>query len=138
MTVEYIRDATSGLHSCASPAVEHARRDLRHVIGGLAEAIAGIRVGRSLPEVFEQGLRQLLPIRAVRLREVPASYNARLVTPTRTSDSIVLDVPTSDPSRQAVLEASFERGGDLTPESVAVLGAAAMLGALVLAAERSR
>jgi len=33
-------------------------------------------------------------MRTVRLREIPARYHARLVTPTRTSESIVVGVHT--------------------------------------------
>lgn len=136
--INYTQAAASPVHACLPAQDGSARRDLRDVIGGLAAAIAGGRAGRSLQEVFEQGLREVLPVRAVRLREVAASYRARLVTPTRTADSIVVEVPTVDPRRQAVLEASFEQGRDLNSESVDILGVAAKLGALVLVADRGR
>ena len=137
--VDYTPEGMSRMpDSSSSPVDGDARGDLRDLIGGLAAAVAGGRAGRPLQEVFEQELRNVLPIRTVRLREVPASYRARLVTPTRTAGSIVLDVPTADPLRQAVLEASCDPGRELNAESVNLLGTAAQLGALVLAADRGR
>ena len=69
---------------------------------------------------------------------IPARYQARLVTPTRTAESIVLDVPSANPRVQAVLEASFERGRLLDEQDVALLTAAAQLGGPVLEAARTR
>jgi len=109
--------------------------DLRRILTALG---AGIRHGaeRDLPSIFEHELRQLLAIRGVRLREVPARYQARLVTPTRTAGSIVLDVPTSDPRMQAVLEASTDPARSLNEGDLDLLDAAAQLGGLVLEAGR--
>jgi hypothetical protein len=84
--------------------------DLRQVIAALSAALARPAAEGDLPSIFERQVERLLSIRAVRLREVPTRYHARLVTPTRTAESIVLSVPTADPRVQAVLEASFERG----------------------------
>jgi transcriptional regulator with PAS, ATPase and Fis domain len=91
-----------------------------------------------LAAVFERHVEQLLSIRAVRLREIPARYQARLVTPTRTSESIVLGVPTADAGTQAVLEASFDRNRPLNERDVELLTAAAQLGGLVLEVARTR
>jgi transcriptional regulator with PAS, ATPase and Fis domain len=109
--------------------------DLRRILTALG---AGLRHGadRDLSSIFEQELRQLLAIRGVRLREVPARYQARLVTPTRTAGSIVLDVPTSDPRVQAVLEASTDPAHTLNEAHLGLLDAAAQLGGLVLEACR--
>src|SRR5215831_9276626 len=117
-------------------AAPHER--LKEVIERLARAIAEDREGATLHEVFERSLRDVLPLRAIRLREIPASYRARLVTPTRTAQSVVLDVPTNDPQRQAVLEASFDAARGIDDEGAAFLDAAAHLGALVLEAARVR
>src|SRR6185295_3708567 len=91
---------------------------------------------RDLSSIFEHELRQLLAIRGVRLREVPARFQARLVTPTRSAGSIVLDVPTSDPRVQAVLEASTDPARSLNDGDLTLLDAAAQLGGLVLEAGR--
>jgi len=114
------------------------RSDLRQVLAALAHAIALRAEERNLPGLFEHQLRRVLAGRTVRLREVPARFHARLVTPTRTPDSVVLDVPTSEPGRQAVLEAAFEPGARIDEWNVDLLRAAAHLGALVLEAERHR
>jgi transcriptional regulator with PAS, ATPase and Fis domain len=114
------------------------RSDLRQVLEALAHAIRLPPEERNLPGLFERELRRVLSVRTVRLREVPARYQARLVTPTRTPESIVLNVPTSEPGRQAVLEAAVEPGGRMDEWNVDLLRAAAHLGALVLEAERHR
>jgi DNA-binding NtrC family response regulator len=114
------------------------RADLRQVIGALAAALAVDADQRSLYRVFESELSQVLPVRGIRLREVPSRYQARLVTPTRSSESIVLDVPTGEPGRQAVLEAAFVPGCAIDQWGLDLLASAAQLGAVVLEAERRR
>ncbi len=111
---------------------------LRGVVAALSTALGHPAVEGGLPGIFERQVEQLLSMRAVRLREIPARYQARLVTPTRTAESIVLGVPTADPRVQAVLEASFERDRRLDEQDVALLTVAAQLGGLVLAAARTR
>jgi hypothetical protein len=81
---------------------------LRQVLEALGTALATNSVTDDLGATFEQQVRQALHLRVVRLREVRARYQARLVTPTRTPDSIVLGVPTADPRVQAVFEASCQ------------------------------
>jgi len=110
--------------------------DLRHVVAAVSAALARQPVPDNLPGIFEEQVQQLLAMRAVRLREIPARYQARLITPTRTAESIVVGVPTADPTSQAVLEASFERGRTLEERDFELLTAAAQLGGLVLEAAR--
>ena len=112
--------------------------DLQLVVSALGAGLVRSAGQADLPSIFEQQVRQLLSMRTVRLREIPARYHARLVTPTRTSDSIVLGVPTTDPRSQAVLEASFDPGRLLDDKDFAALSAAAQLGGLVLEAARMR
>src|SRR3954468_24213451 len=88
------------------PESAEARGDLRQVLRALGAGLVGNVATRDLPGIFEQELQRSLRIRAVRLREIPAHYHARLVTPTHTTDSVVLGVPTGDPATQAVLEAT--------------------------------
>ena len=83
--------------------------DLRQVVAAVSAALASSESEPNLSAVFERQVQQLLAVRTVRLREIPARYQARLVTPTRTPESVVLGVPTADPGVQAVLEASFDR-----------------------------
>ena len=114
------------------------RNDLRQVLAALGGALVRSAAERDLPAVFEQQVQQLLSVRTVRLREMPARYQARLVTPTRTADSVVVGVPTTDPRLQAVLEASCEPSRSLDDWDVEVLTCVAHLGGLVLEASRAR
>jgi DNA-binding NtrC family response regulator len=108
------------------------------VLAALAAALERRVSEASLTTVFEQEVRALLAVKAVRLREVPARYHARLVTPTRTTDSVVLGVLTADPRAQAVLEATYEPGRLVGDREMEALASIAHLGALVLEATRAR
>jgi DNA-binding NtrC family response regulator len=114
------------------------RRDVQQVIAALGNAIVRNAGERDLAAVFEQEVQRLLSVRMVRLREIPARYQVRLVTPTRTADSIVLGVPTADPQMQAVLEASCDPERPLDDRDYQALVAIAQLGGLVLEAARAR
>src|SRR5688572_10620767 len=113
-------------------------KNLRDVVAAVSAALSGPSVDGGLPGIFEKQVEQLLSMRTVRLREIPTRYQARLVTPTRTAESIVMSVPTADRRVQAVLEASFERGRTLTERDFELLTTAAALGGLVLEAARTR
>ena len=112
--------------------------DLREVVAAVSAALAQPHIEGHLPAIFEQHVQRLLAVRSIRLREIPSRYQARLVTPTRTAESVVLGVPTADPAVQAVLEASFDRGRKLDDHDFELLTAAAQLGGLVLEAARTR
>jgi DNA-binding NtrC family response regulator len=127
------------LVQCGPQGRQETRRvDLHDVLAALATALAGDAVDRDLPATFERELQRALSMRTIRLREIPTRYQARLVTPTRTVDSVVLGVPCADPRVQAVLEASCEPSRPLQDCDHEVLAAAAHLGALVLEAARVR
>jgi two-component system nitrogen regulation response regulator NtrX len=111
-------------------------RNVRQVLMAIGGALTSPEAENNLETTFERQVRQLMDLRAVRLREVRARYQARLVTPTRTADSIVLGVPTSDPRVQAVLEASCDR--PLDEPAMELLTAFAQLGGLVLEISRGR
>src|SRR5262245_47278404 len=121
------------------PPRSHERlSSLRQVLVALGAALTASTGQGDLETVFERQVRQLLDLRTVRLREVRTRYQARLVTPTRTDDSIVLGVPTSDPHVQAVLEASYDPNQPLNDPDVEVLVAVAQLGGYVLEVARGR
>jgi transcriptional regulator with PAS, ATPase and Fis domain len=107
-------------------------------LAALSSSLAESVAPGGLSAIFERHVQQLLSMRDIRLREVPARYQARLVTPTRTAESIVLGVPTADPHVQAVLEASFDSSRQLNEHDLELLNTAAQLGGLVLEASRSR
>jgi transcriptional regulator with PAS, ATPase and Fis domain len=111
---------------------------LRHVLTALSAGLASEAGPQELPGIFERALQRALAVRAIRLREIQPRYNARLVTPTRTPDSIVLGVPSGDPRIQAVLEASSGPERALDDLDHELLTTAAHLGGLVLEAARGR
>ena len=113
-------------------------RELSALLALLGDALTRATSDADLTSVFEQALQRLLAMRVVRLREIPARYQARLVTPMRTADSIVLGVPTTDPRVQAVLEATREPSQPVNDAEYELLKAAAPLGGLVLEATRTR
>ena len=114
------------------------RQELRNVLAALGAGLLHRGAERDLPGIFEQELQRVLCARTVRLREIQARYQARLVTPMRAPESVVLGVPTPDPRVQAVLEAWREPGRPFTDGEFDLLLAAAQLGGLVLEAERVR
>jgi DNA-binding NtrC family response regulator len=112
--------------------------ELTQVLSALAASLSNKAAQSDLPGIFERELQRAMSVRAIRLREIPPRYHARLVTPTRTPDSIVLGVPTGDPRMQAVLEASGGPDRHLDDRDHRLLCAAAELGGLVLEAARGR
>ena len=111
---------------------------VRELLVALGNALANRFPEDDLEAQFEQHVRQMLGLRSVRLREVRARYQARLVTPTRTNDSIVLGVPGSDARVQAVLEASCDPGRRFDEHDLEVLTAVAQIGGLVMEIARCR
>src|SRR4051812_40132122 len=108
------------------------------VLRALGDALAGDPAERDLQAVFEREVQQAAGGRSVRLRELPARYQARLVTPTRTAQSMVLGVPSADPRLQAVLEACFDPAAPPGELQVGILAAASQLAGLVLESCRAR
>jgi transcriptional regulator with PAS, ATPase and Fis domain len=111
---------------------------MQQIIATLAGAVAQIGLEQDLIVVFEHEVQRLLRMRAVRLREIPTRHQVRLVTPTRTADSLVLGVPNGDPRVQIVLEASCDPNRDLDDRDYQVLSSIAQLAGLVFEASRGR
>ena len=124
--------SVTGISRSSSPG------DLKPVIAAISAGLAQQDRARDLTGIFERELERSLSIRSVRLREIPARYRARLVTPTGTPDSIVLGVPTGDPRVQAVLEACSGPERIFGSADHDTLAAAAQLGGLVLELARGR
>jgi len=108
------------------------------VLRALGDALAGDPVERDLQAVFEREVQQAAGVRSVRLRELPARYHARLVTPSRTAQSMVMGVPSADPRVQAVLEACFDPATPPDDVQVRILAASSQLAGLVLESCRAR
>ena len=121
----------------ASSADAHLQ-GVRQLLVVLGNALVNRFPDDDLEGQFEQHVRQMLGLRSVRLREVRARYQARLVTPTRTNDSIVLGVPGSDPRMQAVMEASCDPGRRFDEHDLEVLTVIAQIGGLVMEIARGR
>ncbi len=111
---------------------------MQQIIATLGGVVAQIGVEQDLIVVFEREVQRLFRMRAVRLREIPTRYQVRLVTPTRTSDSLVLGVPNADPRVQVVLEATCDPNRDLDDRAYQVLSSIAQLAGLVFEASRGR
>ena len=111
---------------------------MQGLLGTLGTVIAQGAPEHDLVAAFEREVQRLLRMRAVRLREIPVRYQVRLVTPTRTADSIVLGVPNSDARVQAVLEATCDPNRELDEHDYRMLGSVAQLAGLVLEASRTR
>src|SRR5712692_1054324 len=56
---------------------------------------------------FEEMVRRLVPVRTIQLREAGSRWTSRMESGSG-AESIVLDVPGSDPATKGVLEASFD------------------------------
>jgi len=104
-------------------------------------AVLGIALQKTpdadLNSIFEQEVCRELALRSVRLREIPVRYQARLVTPTRTTEGIVLGVPSRDPRAQAVLEVGFDAHRQPGPNVVQALVALTHVGGLVVESNRT-
>jgi transcriptional regulator with PAS, ATPase and Fis domain len=111
---------------------------MRQIIATLASAMAQTGPEQDLIVLFEREVQRLLRMRAVRLREIPTRYQVRLVTPTRTAESLVLGVPSSDSRVQVILEATCDPNRDLDERDYQILSSVAQLAALVLEASRGR
>ena len=124
------------------PRLEDTMERLGDLIGSvlraLGDALAGDPVERDLHAVFEREVQRAAGVRNVRLRELPARYHARLVTPTRTAQSMVLGVPSADPRVQAIVEACFDPASPPDDLQVGVLAASSQLAGLVLESCRGR
>jgi DNA-binding NtrC family response regulator len=132
-----LNDTARAVASEAPAPGDAGRAALTPVLQALGAALLRGPAERDLAGVFERELQRVLALRAVRLREIPARYHARLVTPTRTADSLVLAVPSADPRGQAVLEVCAADGRPFDASDEQLLTAAASLGGLVLEATRA-
>jgi transcriptional regulator with PAS, ATPase and Fis domain len=111
---------------------------MQQIIATLGTAMAQMGPEQDLIVLFEREVQRLLRLRAVRLREIPTRYQVRLVTPTRTAESLVLGVPSSDSRVQVVLEATCDPNRDLDERDYQILSSIALLASLVLEASRGR
>jgi hypothetical protein len=86
---------------------------------------------------LEEGLRRLVPVSAIQLREMSHRWAGRIENANGV-ESIALEVPGRDQSTRGVLEAVFDPGCRLGDWDFQLLTGATHLAALVLDIERSR
>src|SRR5438093_7234285 len=117
------------------------QRDRRHALLDLVSALTRFLDHEQdislMRGVFEEGLRGMVPVRAIQLREISSRWAGR-VEASGGIESIALEVPGRDPATRGVLEAAFDPGCRLGEWDFQMLTAATHLGALVLEIERSR
>ena len=113
------------------------RREALSSVLGAATRVLDQREDLSLMRgAFEEALARVLPVRSVYLREIGSRWCTR--SDSVGPESVVVDVPGSDPSTQGLLEVTFDPGCGLGEWDFQLLGNAANLGALVLEIERAR
>ena len=98
------------------------QRDRRQLLGELLATLTRSldrRLDISLMRgAFEEMVRRFVPVRTIQLREVGSRWATR--PEGAGAESIVVDVPGSDPSSQGLLEATFDPAcGILRPEIAA-------------------
>ncbi len=111
---------------------------IAQVLRALGDALVSDPLERDLQAVFERDVRRIANVRSVRVRELPARFHARLVTPVKTPQSLVLGVPSADPRLQAVLEVAFDPASPPGDLQLDILAAATQLAGLVLESGRAR
>jgi hypothetical protein len=114
-------------------------RDKREGLAGLVTYLVADAEGpepSSIRTRFEEGLRRLLNVRSVQLRDGVAVIPA---TPGQSPvEAMCLQVPAGAASRPAMLQAAFDTSSVLDDWALQLLHGAAQLATLVLDSERAR
>jgi len=113
------------------------RRALGELLGALTRGLDRKKDVSLIRGVFEQMVRRIVPVRSIQLRENTHRWTSTTDGATD-AESIVLDVPGSDPAAQGVSKAILDPGCRLGEWDFQMLGLAAHVGALVLEIERGR
>jgi transcriptional regulator with PAS, ATPase and Fis domain len=109
-------------------------------LSALTQALERREDPSPMRDTFEQGLRRVVPVRTVQLRDGAGRWPAggQAGQPKPITESIVLEVPGTEPSRPGILEAVFDPGCRPGEWDLQALGLAADVGALVLEIDRCR
>ena len=119
------------------PRQRDRRNAVADILGALTRALDRRHDISLMRGVFEQTLRQVVPLRTVQLREPGSRWRPR-PDAAAGPESVALEVPGADPPASGLLEATFDPDCRLGEWDFQILGIAAHLGALVLEIERSR
>jgi len=112
------------------------RRGFAELLAVVARALERRPDAASMCAGFEEALRRVVPVRSVVLRESAPRWP--IPDGMQASESVALEVVSSDPSSKGVLEATFDPGCRLGEWDFQVLSMAAHVGALILEIERTR
>jgi len=113
------------------------RNGINALLASLAQGLRDEHAAAALRERFENALRQLVPVRSVRLREAGLQLAPRPSSAPMCAESLCLDIPVSGQGRRALLEATLDRATSLDEWDFQTLGAAAHLASFVLEIERA-
>lgn len=111
------------------------RGGLHALVRDLAREIDRPRDRRDLATALTDRLARIAPVRSVRLSDLKGA-TARSSLPVRARDYLAFTIPTSDPTRRLILEATFDGDKGLDPWSCQLLETAASLAGVLVEAGR--
>jgi hypothetical protein len=123
--------------SVSVPRQRDRRRGFTDLVTAMSRAIAEGADAALMRGAFEEQLRRMIGVRAVRLRDGSSRWTQRVAESSESVESIAVEVPGPDPGATGVLEASFDPGCRLGEWDFQMLGAAAHVGAMVLEIDRA-
>jgi len=112
------------------------RAGINALLASLAQGLRDEHAAAALRGRFEGELRQLVPVRSVRLRETAPPFAPGLGRLRTSADSVCLDIAVSGEGQRALLEATADPARALDQWDLQTLGAAAHVASLVLEIER--
>ncbi len=112
------------------------RRALHTLLRDLASEVERPRERRDLASALTERLARVTPVRSIRLSELKGAAALRMSHPIRARDYIAFAIPTADPGRRLMLEATIDPDVGLDPWSAQLLESASSLAALLVEAGR--
>lgn len=112
------------------------RGGLHTLVRDLAKEIVRARDRRDLASALTERLAGVTPVRSVRLSEVKVA-GAGSLQPIRAPDYLAFSVPTADPQRRFMLEATFDAPPGLDAWTCQLLESAASLAGVLIEAGRN-
>jgi DNA-binding NtrC family response regulator len=135
--IDGIRFGSSAAMITSIPRQRDRRQAVAEMLAALTRSLDRRRDISLMRGVFEQTLRQVVPVRTVQLREPGSRWGSRPEAAS-SPESVALEVPGPDAGTVGLLEATFDPGCRLGEWDFQMLGIAAQLGGLVLEIERLR
>ena len=126
------------VHSRNGARIRDRRMAFAGLLATLSRGLERTREPLALRRILEDGLRRVLPVRDITLRDHQVRLSVVSAGANRTPESISFEIPTGEPGRHAVLEAAFDPSSCLDDWDVQVLASASHVAALLLEIERTR